>query len=343
MNRREFLIASAASVATIAFPRLVFSRMPPAKSRIVRVADDRFELLIDGPRSARILQLTDTHFGTPKDANRLTDELTRKLIRKLVDEQKPDLIFHTGDFINNDTAGVEHSAIGFMNDLGTPWSMVFGNHDHGVAQGSLPLNEYYSRFENHATGFYASKESGREYCFRIDVKHGKGDPIFSIIGFNCGSPLTKMVVTDTEIAWLRKQLETDAKAGHRHPILIMQHIPTIEFKTLYAEKAAVGRQGETVCFEQDLGSVFEMYRASGRVRGVFCGHDHVNDYIGAHKEVRLVYGRVTGWSGYGDWQRGGRVIDLDLANRSAKTRVVLPSGAIEKPEWSTTFKDAGLG
>ncbi len=341
MNRREFLKASAASAAAVAFPLLSYSRSPRPKTQVVRLADDRFDLLIESPSPVRILQLTDTHFGSPKDSNKLTDEMTRKMIRKLVDEQKPDLIFHTGDFINNDTAGVEHSAIGFMNDLGTPWSVVFGNHDHGVAQGSLPLNEYYSRFENHATGFSAVK-GAREYCFRIDVRSGKAAPAFSLIGFNCGSPLTKMVVTESQIAWLREQLEVDAKAGHRHPIIVMQHIPTIEFKTLYDDKAALGRQGETVCFESDLGAVFEVYRASGRVRGVFCGHDHVNDYIGNHKGVRLVYGRVTGWSGYGDWQRGGRVIDLNLSTRSAKTRVVLPSGATEKPEWTTTFKDAEL-
>lgn len=340
MNRREFITAAGAGLASLAMPGLTYSSSTQKRAKVVRRAKDRFDLICPDPSQVRILQLTDTHFGRPKAGDRLTDELSRKMIRKLVDEQQPSLVFHTGDFINNDVAGVEHSAIDFMNDLGTPWSLVFGNHDHGNVQNSITLDEYYKRLENHATGYKTDVSGNREYCFRIDVRDEKGKVGTTLLGFNCGSPLTKMIVNQGQVNWLKSQLEADAKAGHKHPILVMQHIPTIEFKTLYDDKAAVGRQGEKVCFESDLGEVFEVYRASNRVRAVFCGHDHVNDYIGTHKGVKLAYGRVSGWSGYGDWQRGGRAIDLNLKDQSFKTRVVLPSGTSDKAEWSLTLKDA---
>lgn len=339
MNRREFLTAAAAGVASVSMPNILFASSQNPSAKVVRQATDRFDLICPDPSRVRILQLTDTHFGRPKAGDKLTDELSRKMIRKLVDEQQPSLIFHTGDFINNDVAGVEHSAIDFMNDLGTPWSLVFGNHDHGKVENSLALDDYYKRLENHATGYKADASGNREYCFRVDVRDEKGKVGGTLLGFNCGSPLTKMIVTEGQVTWLRSQLEADAKAGNKQPILVMQHIPTIEFKTLYDDKAAVGRQGEKVCFESDLGEVFEVYRASNRVRAVFCGHDHVNDYIGAHKGVKLAYGRVSGWSGYGDWQRGGRAIDLNLNDQTFKTRVVLPSGVSDKPEWSTTLRE----
>lgn len=340
MNRREFLSVAAAGVASISMPNLVFANTKKPNAKVVRQATDRFDLICENPSRVRILQLTDTHFGRPTDEYRLKDELSRKLIRKLVDEQSPSLVFHTGDFINNDHAGVEHNAIDFMNDLGTPWSLVFGNHDHGKVQNSLSLDDYYKRLENHATGYKTDSAGNREYCFRIDVRDEKGRVGATLLGFNCGSPLTKMIVTEGQSAWLKTQLESDAKAGHTHPIIVMQHIPTIEYKTLFDDKAAVGRQGEKVCFESDLGEVFEIYRASNRVRAVFCGHDHVNDYIGTHKGVKLAYGRVSGISGYGDWQRGGRAIDINLNEQAFKTRVVLPSGATEKSEWSLTLKDS---
>lgn len=340
MNRREFIAAAGAGLVSLATPNLVFSKSAPKPAKVVRQATDRFDLICPDPSRVRILQLTDTHYGRPTADNKLKDELSRKLIRKLVDEQQPSLVFHTGDFINNDVAGVEHSAIDFMNDLGAPWSLVFGNHDHGNVQNSLSLNDYYKRLENHATGYKTDSNGAREYCFRIDIRDEKGKVGATLLGFNCGSPMTKMIVTEGQVAWLKTQLENDAKAGHKHPILVMQHIPTIEFKTLYDDKATVGRQGEKVCFESDLGAVFEVYRASDRVRAVFCGHDHVNDYVGVHKGVKLAYGRVSGWSGYGDWQRGGRAIDINLNDQSYRTRVVLSSGASEKPEWSLTLKDS---
>jgi predicted MPP superfamily phosphohydrolase len=145
VNRREFLVAGTAAVSSIAFPTLAFSRSPRAKAQVVRTATDRFELILPEPETVRILQISDTHFGKPNPEYVAADPVTRKLIRTLVDENTPDLVFHTGDFINNDTEYVDHSAIGFMNSLGTPWSVVFGNHDQpDNAPRNLTLDEYYA-------------------------------------------------------------------------------------------------------------------------------------------------------------------------------------------------------
>ena len=42
----------------------------------------------------------------------------------------------------------------------------------------------------------------------------------------------------------------------------------------------------------------------------FAGHDHDNDYIGMLYNVGLAFGRVSGWDAYGDFERGGRIIEL---------------------------------
>jgi 3',5'-cyclic AMP phosphodiesterase CpdA len=343
VNRREFLVAGTAAVSSIAFPTLSFSRSAPARAKVVRTSTDRFELILPEPEKVRILQLSDTHFGKPNPEYVAADPVTRKLIRTLVDENTPDLVFHTGDFINNDTEYVDHSAIGFMNSLGTPWSVVFGNHDHpDNAPRNLTLDECYARFQNHATG-YRSFNSGtaqaREYCFRIDIKASNRKPVASLFGFNTGGVSVPEVVSPGQMAWFSEQMEADRSLGHNQPILVMQHIPMIQYKTVFDEKKAIGRQGEGVASGVDKGEVFEAYRASGRVKGVFCGHDHVNDYIGDLQGIKLVYGRVTGWSGYGDWERGGRMITFSKTPSAFRSRVVLPKGVIEKPEWSKTMAD----
>lgn len=341
MTRRELLQGAAAGAAALCLPSFSFPASSMNKARVIRNAEDRFDLILPSRDRVRILQITDTHFGTPTEENKLKDEATKKLIRQMVDDHQPDLVFHTGDFINNDKDGVNHSAIDFMNGLGTPWSLVFGNHDHPNGNtGSISLDDYYARLENHAIGFHDRPKGGRDYCYRIDLRVENAKPFASLFAFNCGGPRTGMIINETQTEWLMTQLDKDKSAGVTTPILVMQHIPTVEFKTLYDEEAATGRQGESVCFELDKGAIFAAYEASGRVKGVFCGHDHVNDYFGDHKGVRLVYGRCTGYSGYGDWQRGARIIDLSSGERAHKTRVVIGKGASEKPDWSRTFSEA---
>lgn len=320
-------------------PQILLGQTRRPKTQVVRLADDHFELITERPDRFRVLQITDTHMGSPWAEERVGDTMTRKSIRSLIDEHQPDFVFHTGDFINNDKENVEHgAAVAFMNDLGTPWSLVWGNHDHSDQQvGAWTLDDTYRRLENHAIGFHKRPDGGRDYCFRLDVRGAKTSPVATLIGFNTGGGETPKVVSASQLAWFEAQLESDRRRGWGHPILVMQHIPLVEYKTVFDAHAAVGRQGEGVCYEVDHGTVFPIYRASGRVRGVFCGHDHVNDYTGLQEGVRLTYGRVSGWSGYGDWQRGGRLIELAGEGHPFRTRVVIPSRAEEKPDWRKTF------
>lgn len=339
MKRREFL---AAGVAAMAMPRFGFSS-PQAPARVVRVANDRFDVIAGKGPKFRILQLSDTHFGTPDDEERATDQRSQVLIRELVATHRPDFVFHTGDFINNDKVQPEFGALAFMNSLGVPWSMVFGNHDHPTGEaGQKSLDDYYAALGGATVGFAERKEGGREYCFRIDLRQDGGQPFASLFAFNTGGSAIPMKVSANQTQWFLDQIAADAKASVRTPVLVMQHIPTIEFKEIFEQKLAVGRQGESVCSEIDKGEIFRHYAQSQRVRAVFCGHDHVNDYTGNLQGVTLTYGRCSGFSGYGDWQRGARLIDIDTTAGRATTRVVLAKSAHEKPEWSKTLTQSSL-
>jgi hypothetical protein len=72
--------------------------------------------------------------------------------------------------------------------------------------------------------------------------------------------------------------------------------------------------------------LFAAFLERGDVVGVFCGHDHLNDYEATLHGIRLVYGRATGHGGYGraGFPRGARVIELRDALRGFETRVVAP-------------------
>ncbi|MFO0370669.1 MAG: metallophosphoesterase [Armatimonadota bacterium] len=344
MTRRQFLHGVAAAGAATMLPARIFSLPAAPGMEIVRTATDRVELrLPSGQRRFRILQLTDTHFGTNSDANRAKDAASRALIRQMHHAHQPDLLFHTGDFVNNDKENPVHAAYDFMNDLGTPWALVYGNHDHPNGKpGQLSLDELAKRQENSISGWASRGGNERDYCWRAELMQD-GETRASLFAFNTGDPQTGMIINPSQTAWFLRQMEEDRRAGLDHPIFVMQHIPTVEFKTVYDQNRAVGRRGEDVCYELDKGEIFGHFQTSGRVRAIFVGHDHVNDYVGDYEGIKLIYGKCSGYSGYGDWQRGGRLIDIDCSTARGRTRVVLGPNMQEAPEWRVTMQEADAG
>jgi hypothetical protein len=62
------------------------------------------------------------------------------------------------------------------------------------------------------------------------------------------------------------------------------------------------------------------------VMGTFVGHDHVNNFIGIHKGVALAYGQKTGFSSYGDLDKGARIIELQEGKREFTTWIRTEKG-----------------
>ena len=208
MTRRQFLHGVAAAGAATMLPARIFSLPAAPGMEIVRTATDRVELrLPSGQRRFRILQLTDTHFGTNSDANRAKDAASRALIRQMHHAHQPDLLFHTGDFVNNDKENPVHAAYDFMNDLGTPWALVYGNHDHPNGKpGQLSLDELAKRQENSISGWASRGGNERDYCWRAELMQD-GETRASLFAFNTGDPQTGMIInpgalTHTSVAIL---------------------------------------------------------------------------------------------------------------------------------------------
>ena len=67
---------------------------------------------------------------------------------------------------------------------------------------------------------------------------------------------------------------------------------------------------------QDDSNAFNLFKNLQTMRACFCGHDHVNDYGGVLDGIELVYGRATGYGGYGgDYvDKGGKLITVNLRN-----------------------------
>ena len=58
--------------------------------------------------------------------------------------------------------------------------------------------------------------------------------------------------------------------------------------------------------------MFQTLKKFANAKAIYCGHDHNNDFKGFYEGVELVFGRKTGYGGYGPngYQRGATVIKL---------------------------------
>jgi 3',5'-cyclic AMP phosphodiesterase CpdA len=323
MQRRQFLQSAASVGLAVAATRLDAKVTVKPSATIRRTEPDRFVLDFAPaePRPLRILQLTDTHFGSDNVGAKINDRRSFLEIRRLVEEQQPDFLVHTGDFINNDQgAKVSLEAIEVFDELGIPWTHALGNHDHG----HRAVDELRKPMKNAAVGGFRAGDQS-EYAFRFDVTSGgSSDPRYSLFCFDSGYQEPNRRVSQPQINWFVSQMKRDAAQGLKTPALAMIHIPVVEFESLRAANLHKGHFGERVCFDSDTGDTFTALKNSGRVRGVFSGHDHENDYAGSWQGVELVYGRVGGWSGYGDLERGGRLIEIDVATGNHSHKIVTP-------------------
>jgi len=103
----------------------------------------------------------------------------------------------------------------------------------------------------------------------------RGVPTLSLTVLGCS--LCNLGVGNL-LGWFDQQLKADKAKGWDCPILVFVHIPLLQYDTMIADgKAAGGFKNEKVCFDSDTGDTFKVFAAGKRVKGVFCGYDHVNN------------------------------------------------------------------
>ena len=234
MQRREFLHAagSISLAATLGQPGAANDSSAKQSSLTVeRTETDRFvlEFTPPEPRSVRILQLTDTHFGNTDLVSQVEDKRSFAEIKRLVERERPDFIVHTGDFINNDKGPtISFEAVEVFDDLGVPWTHVLGNHDIGAR--SVP--EFRKLMKHAAVGEFRGPD-GDEHAFRLDLKRaGQSSPDCTLFCFYSGFRDPGRKVSRPQLDWFGDQTRSDAEQEIKSPALAMIHIPVVEFEKL---------------------------------------------------------------------------------------------------------------
>lgn len=280
----------------------------------------------------RIAQFTDIHWD-PKSP-RCSE--TTSVINHVIATQKPDIAILTGDIVTEEVAADGWKAIiDIFNNARQPFSVTMGNHDGEVMDKAqiyrlLMASPYYigdrgpeniSGYGNCVIEVQPSAPTGSTpaallYCIDSNDYHPiKEYGAYDWIHFD-------------EIQWYRamSQQYTQANGNRPIPALAFFHIALLEFNNVIRANDYLGHYGEGEVGSSMINSgMFASFLDMKDVMGVFCGHDHDNDFIGMERGIALGYGRVSGLDAYGDLERGARIIDLYENQRRFDTWICTPT------------------
>ncbi|HEY3266539.1 MAG TPA: metallophosphoesterase family protein [Armatimonadota bacterium] len=242
------------------------------------------------------------------------DPRATALMERLLDAEKPDVVIIGGDCIAGDTCktvaevkeAISHVAYP-VEQRSIPWAIVFGNHDQ-------------EHFPNTKLGKDEVLKIYMSYPHNINVRgpkdiHGVGNALLPIQGAS-GKPAFGLWLLDsgdyasgpaegydwihTDQVWWYQQTSKalESKGGSKVPGLMFFHIPLREFGEMTATGKFKGDRAEPECPARVNSGLLAAIVERGDVKGVFCGHDHTNNYIGEWMGVKLGYDGSIGYYSY---------------------------------------------
>lgn len=243
-----------------------------------------------------------------------------------------------------------------MEERAVPWAVTFGNHDEDSTPQSgvdeRDMLAFYRSYRYNVNGPTARGADGPitgQGNSHLLIEGTDGRPAFNLWLLDSGryAPTT-LAGQDFEgyptWDWLRMDqvkwyhdtsVQLERQYGRAIPALMFIHIPLWEYRFMWfgsvdgrsdadhergkARHRIDGERNEEECPGPFNSGMFSAIQHRGDVRGVFCGHDHVNTYAGDYYGVLLGYAGNTGFGTYGldgaerNRLRGARVYDLDEA------------------------------
>lgn len=310
MNRRSFLASAVGTLAAAA-----------AGQKLRSSATGEF----------KILAITDLHY-TP-----VPDEHGIALTEKLIEMEQPNLVIVTGDCLSGRDcespqavrAAVANVAAA-MEKKRVPWAIVFGNHDQEhFPKTGLDKHAVLEIYASHPHNLNAGYErgltgGGNKHLLIWDASETK--PVYCIWLLDSNEYVTEgkntyydWIHTDQILWYYQTSIQLEKQYGGKVPGLMFFHIPLREFNDMVNQAKIIGARHEPEAPAAINSGMFAAVLERGDVRGIYCGHDHTNNYVGRWKGVELGYVGSVGHRAYprvppddpsNGKVRGGRVFQI---------------------------------
>lgn len=293
----------------------LFHHVAYAASDVLSIITQHEKLIFKMPQDhdLKIVQFTDLHL-----MNNEKDDWTYQLMSEIINQEKPDFIALTGDQTMSPDAVMLYQEMGhFMDSHKIPYTFVFGNHDteggtyqelidaikdsHYLLFEQGPKHLGYSNFvitliDDEPVGHLVFMDSHIDDFFMIDGKKTWGYGVFS----------------KEQIAWYQ------LKEFHPLPHLIFYHIPIAELNDVKPEQYSYEGDFNEGPSTQGINVGFlEAAKQMKQAKGMFYGHDHLNDFMVIKDHIVLAYGRISGHYEYAmpGFPKGARVITLSRTGK----------------------------
>lgn len=272
----------------------------------------------------KIVQITDLHYKLGVKAS----EQGLACVREMVQTEKPDLVVVTGDIIYSAPADSTLSVVlKTFAKLGVPFCMTFGNHDYDFKTPAVALYNQMQKTPNCVMPVLQGKNT--DYSLSILSSNGKRTAavLYCIDTHNkpaIGGIGGYQWISHNQITWYRQRstVYKQKNGGKPVPSLAFLHIPLPEFNyaTANTQCPMYGSRLERAYSPSINSGMFASIKEMGDIMGVFCGHDHDNDYAVSYFNVLLAHGRFSGGNTeYNHLKRGARVIVLKEGKREFDT------------------------
>lgn len=220
-----------------------------------------------------------------------------------------------------------------MENLGVYWTVTFGNHDT-EAYSKYDRAQIADFYEN--SGFkYCLFKSGPENIDGygnnvINIKNSKGEITQSIFTFDSHAYLNHDIlgfgynydnIRESQVEWYRECVEkftayNRSVSDMENPVpksTAFFHIPLKEYQDAWYEYVengfkdtenvkhiygVAGESGIIVFPGEGEDTLFETMVELGSTKGIFCGHDHENNFCVEYKGIRLTYGMSVDYLAY---------------------------------------------
>ncbi len=288
MNRRDFFLSS-----------LAVAGAPAAGRELKCRADGTF----------KILMISDQHYVPEPERRGI--ELTEKLIAL----ENADLVVAVGDCISGkdcptaaDLERATANVAAAMEKARVPWAITLGNHDpeHSpkTGLGKPQLMSYYERYPHNLNAGWAREIHGAGNKSILIWNAAGSEPVFNVWLIDSGdhppnNPKEYDWIHTDQILWYyQTSKDLERRYGRKIPSLMFFHIPLLEFAEMANSKKVIGQRQEPEATPKVNSGMFAAVMERGDVKGIFCGHDHVNNYVGQWRGVLLGYDGIVGFRGY---------------------------------------------
>lgn len=300
--------------------------------------DGSYSLIKDKYDTFKILQITDLHIGGGY-LSLNEDRFAIDTISDIVHRTQPDLVVITGDLVYSrpkvtlSTNNINSARIiaRLMEKLDVWYTVTFGNHDaEYFASNTREDMKRFFMSQNNCLLTDINPEVTGESNHLVKIRNDDGTINTTLVMIDSNSYPEKLgkggydCIHEDQVKWYESQMfRLASEENGNNNSLMFTHIPFAEYGKAWklykngsdSVKYYFGTADENISYSRYATRIFNKILECGGTKGIFCGHDHLNDFSIGYKGVRLTYGKSIDCLLYAknlSGHRGGTVIDIDF-------------------------------